>query len=136
MKKLFTCFLTVLGIGFPFSADSFLVPSVSHPCLASPIHIPLFREEYSQASEESLKSNEILSWIDHKEYCLTIRPEDTWESLTQELQKYQCGITIEEVIEQAYNQPRVLNLVPGERVVYSDGGYYCSDRGYGLYNLL
>ncbi|HLC80832.1 MAG TPA: hypothetical protein VJG31_03600 [Candidatus Nanoarchaeia archaeon] len=126
MKKLLTGFLTILGVGFPLAVDSLLIPPPYHPCGNSPTHIPLDRE-YSLSSEYTPEFNKILSWVDHNEYHLTIRPEDTWKSLTQDIQKYQNEITIEKLIDQAYTQPRVLNLVPGEKLIYSDRRYRCLD---------
>ncbi len=52
-------------------------------------------------------------------YEIIIQPQDTWESIAEDLQCYEPGATIDEVVKQSFEgNPRVLNLEPGEQLFY------------------
>ncbi len=57
--------------------------------------------------------------VDETKYQINIKPEDTWESLTEDLMVYEPNVTIDELVKQASeNNPLCLNLHPGEMLIY------------------
>lgn len=57
--------------------------------------------------------------VTERRYDIRIQPQDTWESLTEDIQYFEPETTIDKVVAQSFERnPLVLNLELGEMLFY------------------